>query len=223
MSPVTSSTPGSVARSAPLLRLRTRARSGTPCADRRRTTAPPLSPLAPVISNISGADSELAHHRRHVEDPPVFADQSVAGESARVGVVGGKRLAGGGHAHELAAVCPLHAAKCNDLIALGNHELRSELQIRERGDEHAKECLEPFAVAGELRWKRAVVIRAIRSDQLVGGLDVVTVHHPVVELLEPGFVALCSGEGRLSHGLSFLTICSFGGERGAPRIWAWTE
>jgi hypothetical protein len=34
--------------------------------------------------------------------------------------------------------------------------------------------------AGEFGWKGAVVIRAIRCDQVVGGIDVVSVHDPVI-------------------------------------------
>src|SRR5712691_5195779 len=190
MSPSTTCTPGSVARWPARVRLRTSARTGTPCADRRRTTAPPFSPLAPVTNSISATDSELAHHCRHVEDAPVFADQSVAGEFTGVGVVDVERLTGWWNAHEVTAMRTLHAGECRHHVTLGDHEIRREPQVRQCVDEHAEKGLETFAVAGELGWKRLVVVWTIWSDQVIRGINVVSVHHPVVQLLEGGFVAL---------------------------------
>src|SRR6266545_1016189 len=48
MSPSTTSTSGRVASPSARVGLRTRARTGTPAADSRRTNAPPVSPVAPV-------------------------------------------------------------------------------------------------------------------------------------------------------------------------------
>src|SRR5438132_13820681 len=110
----------------------------------------------------------------------MFANKTLAGEPAGVGVVDSKRLVSRWNAHELAAVRTLHAGECGHHVALGHHEVSGELQIRKRSDEHAEECLKTFTIAGELGGKGPVVIRTIWGDQLIRGVDVVAVHDPVV-------------------------------------------
>ena len=75
-------------------------------------------------------------------------------------------------------------------VAFGNHQLGSELQVRDAGAKHPKKTLKPFAPFSEL-WRHIwIVVRTVHGYQAVSSVKIAAVHYFVKQLLEILFISL---------------------------------